>query len=344
MKGLVIERIGEPSEVLQLRDLPAADVGVDEVCVRMLLAPVHPSDLHTIRGRFGRQPPLPATAGSEGVGVIEKLGSRVRGLDIGTRVVLLNVPGTWQELLVCPAARAIPVPDGVSDEDAAQALINPLTAWLLAFEEHRLGEGDWLVQTAAGSVVGRTVLQLAKVRGFHTINLVRRPDQVAEIKALGGDVVICTDEQDWARQLTGAAGGKGVAKVVDCVAGRIGATIARHLAPGGRMLVYGALSSHRQTDSTAFEMPIFAPRLIYSAAQVQGWFLYHWLAQNELSKGAKALADMLGLMANGSLKLPAATRYPFEQVQDAMKATDGAGRAGKPLLDFTSLAADRGRA
>jgi NADPH:quinone reductase-like Zn-dependent oxidoreductase len=337
MKALSFERNGEPSEVLHLRELPRPQIGPEDVLIRMRLSPVHPSDLHVLRARFGRQPALPATGGSEGVGTIEAMGDAVRGLSVGTRVVLLNVPGTWQELLVCPAARAIPVPDGVSDEDAAQAMVNPLTAWLMTMEEHKLRPGDWLVQTAAGSVVGQLVLQLAKSQDFRTINLVRRQTQVAEITALGGDVVICTDEPDWAVKLIEATGGKGIAKAIDCVAGRVGATIARSLMPGGRMLVYGALSSHRQTDPAAFEMPIFAPRLIYSAAQIQGWFLYQWFAQKELREAAVAQESILKLMASGSMKLPACVKYPIGRLQDALKATDGVNRDGKPLLDLATI-------
>ena len=337
MKALIFERNGEPSEVLQLRDVPRPEIGRDEVLVRMRLSPVHPSDLHVIRARFGRQPALPAIGGSEGVGTIEAVGDGVLGLSVGTRVVLLNVPETWQEFVVCSAVRAIPVPDNVSDEDAAQAMVNPLTAWLLTIEEHKLRRGDWLVQTAAGSVVGRLVLQIAKAQGFHTINLVRRQAQAAEIKALGGEVVICTDEPDWAAKLIEATGGKGVEKAIDCVAGRVGATVARALASGGRMLVYGALSSHRQTDPAAFEMPIFAPRLIYSAAQVNGFFLYQWFVRKELREATVAQENILKLMAGGSLKLPACAKYSIDRVQDAVKATEGVDREGKPLLDLMTV-------
>jgi len=261
----------------------------------------------------------------------------VHGLSVGGRVVLLNVPGTWQEFVVCPAVHAIPVPDSVSDEDAAQAMINPLTAWLLTIEEHKLRRGDWLVQTAAGSVVGRLVLQLAKAHGFHTINLVRRQAHVPEINALGGDVVICTDEPDWPTKLTEATGGKGIEKAINCVAGRVGATVARALTPGGRMLVYGALSSHRQTDPAAFEMPIFAPRLIYSAAKINGFFLYHWFSQTEVRDAAKAQESILKLMAEGALKLPTPAKYSIDHVQEAVRATDGATPEGKSLLDFTTI-------
>src|SRR5439155_15315818 len=92
----------------------------------------------------------------------------------GTRVVLLNVWGSWRELIVSPAERVIPVSADLSDEDAAQALVNPVTAWVMTMVEHDLKPGDWLVQTAAGSTVGELVLQLARSERFRMVNLVCR--------------------------------------------------------------------------------------------------------------------------------------------------------------------------
>jgi NADPH2:quinone reductase len=333
--GLVFERNGEPLDVVSWRELPSPELGPDEVLVRMRLSPVHPSNLHVIRGRFGRQPALPASPGSEGFGIVEAVGAGVSQRRVGDRVVLLDCPGTWREVVVCPAGRAVPVPDRVSDDDAAQALINPVTAWVMTVVEHKLRRGDWLVQTAAGSTVGRLVLQIAKAQGFHTINLVRRREQIDEIKQLGGEVVICTEDENWPEQLMEATGGRGVTRAIDCVAGRVGATVARCLAPGGRMLVYGALSSHRQSDPTAFEMPIFAPRLVYSAAEVRGWFQPHWLETTDEADSYKALESMLELMASGAVKLPPAQRYPASAYREALIAADGNSREGKPLLEFS---------
>ncbi len=336
MKALIIEHNGEPSAVVHWRDLPEPMPGPTQVRVKMLLAPVHPSDLHLIRGRFApqRQPKLPATPGSEGVGIIDAVGSEVPGTRVGERVVLLDVPGTWREQVISAAERAIPVPAAISDEDAAQALINPMTAWAMTMAEHQLGRGDWLVQSAAGSTVGRFVLQIAQAQGFHTINLVRREEQIAEIRELGGDIVLCTADESWPEQLKTASGGRGIERAIDCVAGRTGATLARQLAPNGRLLVYGALSSHRQSDPAAFEMPVFAPALVYSSAEVRGWLIFSWLARHGVHEGSRMLRSLLDLMAEGRLKPPAAHRYQLDDALEAFAAAERAGHDAKPLLVF----------
>jgi len=261
-------RTGDPNDVLAVRELPKPKPGAGELLVRVRLSPVHPSDMRIMRGGFGRQPALPASSGIECVGVVEALGSGGASPALGTRVVLLNVWGSWRELIVSPAERVIPVPGDLSDEDAAQALVNSVTAWVMTMVEHDLKPGDWLVQTAAGSTVGQLVLQRARSERFRTVNIVRRRAQVPDIKPLGGEVVITSEDDDWGTQLATGSDGKAASRAIDCVGGRTEATVARHLAPGGRMLVYGALSSHRQTDPSAFEIPVFAPRLIYGACLI----------------------------------------------------------------------------
>lgn len=337
MKTLIYKTNGEPSETLTLEDRVRPAPGANDVAIRITLAPVHVSDLHAMRGRFGRQPALPAVPGLEGVGEIDAVGVDVTGFQRGDRVVLLDVPGTWSDYVLAPAQRVVKVPANLADEDAAQAFVNPLTALAMIRGVHRLHSGAWLIQTAAGSTIGRLVLQLAETDGFHTINLVRRADQVAQIVALGGDIVICTTDDDWQAQLTAALATSGGAMcAIDCVAGEVGAAVARALAPGGRMLVYGALSSHRQTTVAAFAMPLFTPKLIYSAVTVQGWFLYHWLAVTSLSEARGLLEESLALLDAGTLRLPPSRRYVVDDVQKAMRDAETSDRPGKPLLDFSA--------
>ncbi len=337
MKALLFEEYGEPLEVLRVQNIAEPAPGPGEIRVRVMRSPIQPSDLHVIRGRFGRQPPLPASPGLEGMGAVDALGEGVAGLTVGTRVVFVNVPGLWREKIVCTADRVIPVPDALSDDVAAQALVNPVTALMLTIVEHKLARGEWLVQTAAGSTVGRLVLQLAQAEGFKTINLVRRRDQISDIVHEGGHVVICTEDEDWPQRVAAAAGVQGIGKAIDCVAGRTGARLARHLAPGGRLLVYGALSSHRQSAPVAFELPIFTPRLIYGATTVQGWYLFHWLDVAPLQTVRKMMMDALDRLACGSLRLPETKTFAAAEIQSALFAAEASGPGKKPILDLTQL-------
>lgn len=333
MKALIFHQTGEPLDVLSLQKLPDPMPSAGEVLVRVLVTPIHTGDLHVLRGRFGRQPSLPASPGFECVGIVEAVGTGTESVPVGSRVVLVDVPGTWRELILCPVERIVLVPDAVSDEAAAQAVINPVTAWALTMAEHHLKPADWLAQTAAGSTVGKLVLQLARSEGFRTINLVRRREQVNEIFKLGGDVAICTEDTDWAAQVTKAAGPSGLERSIDCVAGRVGADLVRMLVPGSKSIVYGALSSHRQTEQTAYEMPLFTPRLIYASVEVQGWFLFRWLATNPLSNSVAIIEDLLNRFATGSLQLPPAELFRPEAIKDAIAAT-GSAQQGKSLIDF----------
>src|SRR3989442_777547 len=128
--------------------------------------------------------------------VAEQEAQRARNNAPGTRVVLLNVWGSWRELIVSPAERVIPVPADLSDEDAAQALVNPVTAWVMTMVEHDLKPVDWLVQTAASSTVGQHVLQLARSQRLRTVHILRRRARAPDIKALGGEVVISSEDND----------------------------------------------------------------------------------------------------------------------------------------------------
>jgi NADPH:quinone reductase-like Zn-dependent oxidoreductase len=202
-----------------------------------------------------------------------------------------------------------------------------------------LKEGEWLLQTAAASSVGKFVLQLAQQYRFKTINVIRRRAQETIIRSLGGNEVICTEEENLGARLEELTAGKDVERAIDCVAGELGAEIARNLAPAGTMLVYGALSSHRQTDPAKFIMPIFAPRLIYSTATVRGWWLPRWVSTQPLAEVRAATSDLLAMFANGALTPPAIVRYSLKDFQEAVRLADGEAGQEKVLLDFSERAA-----
>ncbi|HEX3683042.1 MAG TPA: zinc-dependent alcohol dehydrogenase family protein [Bryobacteraceae bacterium] len=335
MKALIFRETGEPKSVLKLEEIPPPRLAPGEALVRVRLSPINASDLHMMRGRYGYQPELPASPGIEGVGIVEAVGPDVQGPMVGTRVVFIDTWNTWREQIVCPADKLVAVPDGLDDSAAATSYINPLTAWALTRSSHNLKEGDWLLQTAAASSVGKFVLQLAQQYRFKTINVIRRREQETIIRHLGGNEVICTADEDLRARLQELTAGKGVQRAIDCVAGELGAEIARNLAPAGTMLVYGALSSHRQTDPAKFIMPLFAPRLIYSTATVRGWWLPRWVPSQPLAEVRAATSNLLTLLSNGALTPPAIVRYSVKDFPEAVHLADGEAGQEKVLLDFS---------
>jgi NADPH:quinone reductase-like Zn-dependent oxidoreductase len=204
--------------------------------------------MHAIRGRYGFTPQFPTVPGIESVGVIDELGSGADGLTVGQRFITIGVTGTWQDYVVADAGRVLPVSAGMSDSTAAQILSNPLTAVILTGEVLDVRPGEWLLQTAAGSIVGQSVIQLGAHVGFKTLNVVRRRSAVEDILALGGTAVICTEDEDLRERVADIAGHDGVSKAIDCVSGQVGADVSRALAPHGELVVYGALSTHSQSD------------------------------------------------------------------------------------------------
>jgi NADPH:quinone reductase-like Zn-dependent oxidoreductase len=327
MKAVVFERFGEPREVLQVRDLPVPAPGPGQVRVRMRASPINPSDLLMVRGQYGRLPALPATPGFEGVGVIDAAGPGwlrlLRGLRPGRRVAVLG-SGNWQEYVVVSARQVVPVPDDLPDEQVASFFVNPatvvvMTQWVLGVKP-----GEWLLQTAAGSALGRMIIRLGKHDGFRTLNLVRRREQVEELTRAGADAVICTSDEDVARRVHQITEGAGVRHAVDAVGGATGLAAARALGSGGRLLVYGTLSGEA--------IPLDPRLLMVGQKRIQGFWLAEWARQQGALTMLKLFRRIIRLMRAGVLTTQMAAEYSLDNVAEAVQQADAPARNGKVLL------------
>lgn len=334
MRALVAQGVGEPSEMLKLETRPVPQPGPGQVRIRVEDAPVHASDLHVLRGRYGFSPTFPTVLGLESVGVVDALGDGVAGLKPGQRVITLGVTGTWQAYVVADAARVLAVPDDMSASTAAQLTNNPLTALLLVTNELDVRPGEWLLQTAAGSTVGKLVVQLGTHFGFKTMNVVRRRSAVDEILELGGTAAICTEDEDLRTRVAEIAGEQGVVKAIDCVSGQVGADVSRALAPGGEMIVYGALATHRQTDADKLTIPLFVRSVIYETKTVRGFWLYRWFSTTPQDQIQAALKRTFDLVAGGTLQVPEGQPIKVEQFAEAVRLAEAPAHRGKPLLVF----------
>ncbi|HEX8774063.1 MAG TPA: zinc-dependent alcohol dehydrogenase family protein [Pyrinomonadaceae bacterium] len=324
MQSVRFYEFGNPADVLRVEDLPQPEPGANQVLVRLRARSINPSDLLTVRGLYGALPRLPATPGLEGMGEVAAVGEGVRGLRTAQRVIPLGVQGTWQEYVLAAPAQLIPVPDSISDQTAAQFVVNPLTAWIMTVEELALQPGEWLLQTAAGSTLGRVVLQIAAQRGFKTINVVRRREQVAELKALGADECICTDDEDIVERVREITGKAGLTKAIDAVGGETGSAVMRALGHNGVMLIYGLLSGQPMT--------IDGGRMIFASTTLRGFWLSEWLRSAAPERQQSVTSEMLRSMASNEIVPPVEAEYSLADVHKAAEHAERPGRSGKVLL------------
>ncbi len=324
MRALQFSAFGKPADVLELVDLPEPEPKEGQVRVRLSHRPINPSDLLYIQGKYGIIPHLPAIPGFEGAGRVDKVGKGVLGVAVKQRVVPMGVTGTWRGSVIAREGQLTPVPDNVSDQAAAQLGVNPVTAWVMVTKELDVKPGEWLLQTAAGSTLGRLVLQLAKVRGFKTINFVRRRDQVQEILDLGADAVICTEDPDPVGEVMKITRGQGVNAAIDAVGGQTGGRAAKCLRTGGTMLVYGLLSEER--------IPLDSGDMIFKGSTVRGFWLSRWYLNTPSDAVQATIREVIKMMGSGHLAPPVEKEYDLEQFKAAIANAEQPGRRGKVLL------------
>lgn len=323
MRSAVHTTFGEPPEVLMLADSPVPEPGPGQVRVKTVLSPIHNHDLWTVRGKYGYKPELPAIGGSEAVGFIDALGEGVDGPAVGTRVVVASVHGTWAEYFLAPAKAVVPVPDTIEDGVAAQLIAMPMSA-LLLLEFLQLREGQWLIQNAANGAVGKTLAMLAKARGLHVINLVRRDSAVEEMTSLGIDHVISTAHAGWREQVRAITGPSFIRAGIDSVGGAASGRMMSLLCEGGVLVAFGTMAGE--------PMQISAGELIFKQAVVKGF--WGSKASRALSREDKRrlMEELLHRVGSGEVKLPVEAIFDLADVAQAAAASLQSGRKGKVLL------------
>jgi NADPH2:quinone reductase len=329
MKAAVFEEFGDPTQVLKVREVPDPHPGPGEVRVRMIKSPMNPSDMMVVEGRYGVLPTLPAIPGFEGVGVVDEVGPGLIGRFVkGKRVAAINSQGgNWAEYAVIPARQARPIPDDIPDDQAAAYFVNPATVLALARHILAVPKGEWLLQSAAGSTLGRMIIKLGKHDGFKTLNVVRRREAVDELQKLGGDAVISSSDGHIDQQVHRITGGKGVRYAIDPVGGQTGTEVFRSLGENGRLILYGTLSAE----------PIAVdPRLVISGPRtVEGFWLGHWMRSRSIPSALLLFREIASLIRQEVLLSEIGRTFPLHEIQAAAREAATVGRQGKTLLTLT---------
>jgi trans-2-enoyl-CoA reductase len=321
IKAIVYEAHGKPEEVLSLRAAPLREPATGEALVRMLAAPINPADLNQIEGKYPIKFPLPPVPGFEGAGVVEAVHG-VPDPAIGARVILPHDLGTWREKAVVAADKLTVVPNDIAPEQAAMLKINPITAWRLLHDFVRLGPGDWVIQNAANSGVGRAVIAICRERGWKTLNVVRRPELIEELQAAGADVVLL--DNDELREAAAEATGRAAIRLgINQVGGESALRLAKVVAPEATIVTIGAMSLRSLTMPNGL--------LIFKNLTFTGFWVNKWYEQATPAQRAETFQSLIDLARRGLLHTPVEQTFSLGEFARAV-ARGGQGKRGGKII------------
>lgn len=320
MKAIQVQKTGGP-EVLTLVDLPVPTPKANEVIVKIAASGVNFIDVYFREGRYPAQ--LPFVDGQEGAGTVTEVGSQVKSLKAGDHVGYSNALGSYAEYAAVPADKLVKVPSGLSDEQAAAAMLQGMTAHYLVHSTYPLKKSETTLIHAAAGGVGLLLVQMAKNIGARVIGTAGSDEKAKLAKDAGADEVIVYTKQDFEAETKRLTDNKGVHVIYDGVGKSTFEQDLNLLRPRGYLVLFGASSG---------AVPPFDPIRL---SQKGSLFLtrpslMHYVAtREELERRA---GDVLGWIAAGKLKLRIGHKYKLEDAQQAQKDLEGRKTTGKVLL------------
>ena len=325
MKALQQSAYGPPSEVVTLVDVDEPTPDSDEIVVEVEAAALHLADLKFINGDPGfRWFDMPRWPGHEGIGRVVAKGDQAEGFEIGDRAFLPTGCGTFRQKVPAKAEACTPAPDRDAIQLALTSL-NAMTAYILVEDIAKPAQGEWIIQNGANSSCGRFVIALAKMRGAKTVNIVRRPELIDELKALGADAVVVDtgDPDETAKLARDATGDANIEFGFDCVASTGTVTIARCLGDSGTVINYGFMTG--KNSEMAFQ-DLFGKNI-----RLEGMSMRTDRTAWERKEVLQKLAD---LTADGTLEAKIAGTFTLDQAQEAfaLQAKTGTDRQGKIVI------------
>lgn len=326
-KGLMIHEHGAPHDVLRMESLNLRSLHPHEVLIEMSASPINPADINLIEGKYPVPVSFPLIPGNEGSGRIAAIGSEVDGFRVGQSVIPGPDSSSWCEAQIIDSRAIIPVPEHIPASIAAMLSVNPTTAWRLLHDFVPLKPGDWLMQNAANSILGRCVIQLSKHLGYKTCNLVRREELVQPLLDLGADIVIASEEPS-SDVILEHLGGAEVHLGINAVGGRSVVEMAKAISPVSTIVTVGAMGMRPLTIPNGL--------LIFKNVTFAGFWLKSWTQHAPQDKILEMFNAVLDIAAQGKLDVPIEAVYPLEEALPAIEHASKGGRNGKVLFTMNT--------
>ncbi len=320
MKAIQVQKSGGP-EVLTLVDLPAPKPKPNEAVVKVSAAGVNYIDVHIREGLYPSS--LPFVIGQEASGIVSEIGADVKSFKPGDRVAYTGIRGSYAEYAAVPADRLVLLPPGISEQQAAAAMLQGMTAHYLVYDTYPLKKGETALIHAAAGGVGLLLVQMAKNIGARVIATTGTEEKAKLARAAGADEVILYAQQDFEVETKRLTDGKGVHVIYDGVGKTTFEKDLNVLRPRGYLVLFGAASG---------PVPLFD---VGKLAQKGSLFitrptLVHYMAAHEELQ--KRATDVLTMIATGKVKLRIEHIYPLREAQQAHRDLEGRKTTGKLLL------------
>jgi NADPH:quinone reductase len=312
VRAIQINEFGGP-EVMELVQVPDPEPGDGEVVVEVARAGVNFADTHVTRNDYLAEQRLPLVPGGEVAG---------RTPD-GRRVAAMLPHGGYAERVAIDKRWLVPVPDAVTDDQAAGLLLQGLTAHALVHFSARLQRGESIVVQAAAGGTGSIAVQLAKRAGGRVIAMASSEEKRELARRLGADVAIDSRSDDLRSAILEANGGQPVDVVLEMSGGETFEACLRSLAPFGRLVTFGIASREQNRVSTG--------HLMRNSRAVIGFWVVHLLPRRNLL--ASMIAELYGAVAAGELEVVIGGTYPLADARRAHEEIAARRTSGKLLLD-----------
>jgi len=306
---------------MDLVDVPVPEPKAGEAVVKLAASGVNFIDVYNREGRY--KVPLPFILGQEGAGEVASIGKEVKSVKTGDRVAWTSILGAYAEYAAVPADRLVPIPAGVSDQQAAATMLQGMTAHYLAYDSFPLKPGETALVHAAAGGVGLLLVQMAHNIGARVIATVSTDEKARLARDAGADDIILYTQQDFEAETKRLTGGKGVDVVYDSVGKTTFEKGLSILRPRGMMVLFGGSSG---------AVPPFDPIVL---TQKGSLFLTrpslgaYIATRKELAARSGAVFTMIGA---GRLKLRIEHTYPLAEAPRAHRELEGRKTTGKLLL------------
>ena len=331
MKAIIYHEFGEV-DVLKYEDVSEPEIGDDEVLINVKASSLNSLDVRLRTGKSPRPVDLPHVGGVDVSGDISRVGSNVKGLKEGDRVVVnptiklekgfdvlgVNTWGGFAEFVKVPAENVVKIPDDVSYDDASTLPICYVTAYYGLFSRGQINEGETVLVHAAGSGTGSAAVQIAKMAGAKVIATAGSDSKLEKARELGADETVNYNEKDFADEVKNLTGGKGVELIFDQVGASFLDSNLKALKPKGRLLLVGVVGG------PVAEKVSLGP-IIMRDVSVLGVTVF-------MAPGSD-LEKVVSLVSEDKLKPVIDKKYPLQEAQDAQKRIEDRQQFGKVILN-----------